>query len=183
VKLNLAVLILSVLAANVAMAATSRTKSDPSNSSLSSLAGHSPVSTQVLLEQSQQRLNVDSNGVILNGYDVVAYFNQHKAIKGSPKYQTSYGGATYDFSSAPNLAAFKANPSKYVPQFGGYCANSLMSKKLVPSDPTAFFVTNGKLYLCSSHAAEEQFRSNEKENLRKAYQNWQGAWWTHGNGS
>jgi YHS domain-containing protein len=183
VKLNLAVLILSVLAANVAMAATSRTKSDPSNSSLSSLAGHSPVSTQVWLEQSQQRLNVDSNGVILKGYDVVAYFSQHKAIQGSPKYKTSHGGATYYFSSAANLAAFKANPSKYAPEFGGYCANSVRSKKLVDSDPTAFFVTNGKLYVCSSHADVEQFRSHEKENLRKAYENWSGAWWIHGNGS
>jgi len=183
VKLNLAVLILSVLAANVAMAATSRTKSDPSNSSLSSLAGHSPVSTQVWLEQSQQRLNVDSNGVILKGYDVVAYFSQHKAIQGSPKYKTSHGGATYYFSSAANLAAFKANPSKYAPEFGGYCANSVKSKKLVDSDPTAFFVTNGKLYVCSSHDDVKQFRSSEKENLRKAYQNWQGAWWIHGNSS
>jgi YHS domain-containing protein len=183
VKLHRAVLILSVLAANVALGATSRTKSDPSNSSLSSLAGRSPISTQVRLEQRQQRLNVDSNGVILKGYDVVAYFSQHKAIKGSPKYQTSHGGATYYFSSPANLAAFKANPSKYAPQFGGYCANSVKSKKLVDSDPTAFFVTNGKLYVCSSHADVEQFRSNEKENLRKAYENWSGAWWAHGNGS
>jgi len=180
VKLNRAVLILSVLAANVAMGATSRTKSDPPNSSLE---GHSPVSTQVRLEQSQQRLNVDSNGVILKGYDVVAYFSPHKAIKGSPKYQTSYGGAIYYFSSAGNLAAFKANPSKYVPQFGGYCANGVKSKRLLDTDPTAFFVTNGKLYVCHSHAEEGQFRSNEKENLRKAYENWSGAWWTHGNAS
>jgi YHS domain-containing protein len=183
VKLNRAVLILSVLAANVALGATSPTKSDPPNSSLSSLERHSPVSTQVRLEQSQQRLNVDRKGVILKGYDVVAYFSQHKAIKGSPKYQTSYGGATYYFSSAANVAAFKASPTKYVPQFGGYCANSVKSKKLVDSDPTAFFVTNGKLYVCDSPAAVEQFRSNEKENLRKAYENWSGAWWTHGNGS
>jgi YHS domain-containing protein len=121
--------------------------------------------------------------VILKGYDAVAYFSQHKAIKGSPKYQTSHGGATYYFSSAANLAAFKANPSKYAPEFGGYCANSVRSKKLVDSDPTAFFVTNGKLYVCSSHADVEQFRSHEKENLRKAYENWSGAWWIHGNGS
>ena len=121
--------------------------------------------------------------MILKGYDVVAYFSQHKAIKGSPKYQMTFGGATYHFSTAGNLAVFKANPSKYVPQFGGYCANGVKSKRLLDSDPTAFFVTNGKLYVCHSPAELEQFGSNEKENLRKAYENWSGAWWTHGNAS
>jgi YHS domain-containing protein len=136
-----------------------------------------------LADSFKHRLNVDSNGVILKGYDVVAYFSQHKAIKGSPKYQTSHGGATYYFSSAANLAAFKPNPSKYVPQFGGCCANGVKSKRLLDSDPTAFFVTKGKFYVSASHAVEEQFRSNEKENLRKAYENWSGAWWAHGNAS
>ena len=89
------------------------------------LKGSYPGDTRVWIEKRNQRVNVDSNGVILKGYDVVAYFTQHKPIKGSPNYKTNYQGATYYFSSAANLAVFERNPSKYVPQYGGLCANGV----------------------------------------------------------
>jgi hypothetical protein len=56
-------------------------------------------------------------------------------------------------------------------------------KQLVDSDPTVFFIVNEKLYLCSSPAAEKEFRSHEEENIKKANQIWQGAWWAHENKS
>jgi YHS domain-containing protein len=119
----------------------------------------------------------------LKGYDVVAYFTQHKAIKGTAKYQMTYQGGNYYFSSASDLAAFKLNPGKYVPQYGGYCANHVREKQLVASDPGVFFIVNEKLYLCSSPTSEKEFRSHEEENIKKANQNWQGAWWTRENQS
>src|ERR1700751_3138322 len=76
---------------------------------------------QVWLTKGEHKLNLDSKGVILKGYDPVAYFTQKKAVKGSPKYQTTYQGATYYFSSAADLATFKKSPSKYVPHYGGFC--------------------------------------------------------------
>ncbi|MBV9273717.1 MAG: YHS domain-containing protein [Verrucomicrobia bacterium] len=127
---------------------------------------------QVWFEKGTHKLNVDSKGVILKGYDPVAYFTLHRAVKGNPKYQSAYQGATYYFASAADLATFKKDPSKYIPQYGGFCANSMKDRKATDIDPTVFFITKGKLYVCSSPAAEKEFRTHEEENIKKADQNW-----------
>ena len=75
-------------------------------------------------------------------------------------------------SSAADLATFKKDPTKYVPQYGGFCANSMSKRKANDIDPSVFFIVNGKLYVCSSPAAEKEFRSNETENIKKADENW-----------
>jgi YHS domain-containing protein len=132
----------------------------------------SQLRTQVWVEKRAHKVNLDSNGVILKGYDPVAYFAQKKAVKGSSKYQSTYQGATYYFSSAADLATFKANPSKYVPQYGGFCANGVKNNNLRDADPTVFFIVKGKLYVCESHAAEREFRTHEDEDIVTANRNW-----------
>jgi len=127
---------------------------------------------RVWVEKGIRKVNVDSNGVILKGYDPVAYFTQKKAVKGSSKYQSTYQGATYYFSSAADLATFKKNPSKYVPQYGGFCANGVKNNQLNDADPTVFFIIKGKLYLCESPAAEKEFRAHEDEDIITANRNW-----------
>ncbi|MBV8215778.1 MAG: YHS domain-containing protein [Verrucomicrobia bacterium] len=124
------------------------------------------------LEKGAHKLNLDSQGVILKGYDPVAYFTQKKAIKGTPKYKANYHGATYYFSSSANLATFERNPSKYAPQYGGFCADGMKNRHADDIDPTVFFIIKGKLYVCASPEAEKEFRSNEQENIKKADQNW-----------
>jgi YHS domain-containing protein len=103
-----------------------------SNSNASNLVPDSKDLTQqgvqVWITKGQHKLNVDSQGVILKGYDPVAYFTEKKAVKGNPKYKTTYEGATYYFSSAADLATFKKSPSKYVPQYGGFCANGMSNR-------------------------------------------------------
>ena len=130
------------------------------------------LTPQVWLEKGAHKLNVDSKGVILHGYDPVTYFTQQKAVKGNPKYQMTYQGATYYFSSAADLTTFKKDPAKYVPQYGGFCANAMSKRKANDIDPTVFFIVNAKLYVCSSPAAEKEFRSNETENIKRADENW-----------
>ena len=130
------------------------------------------VGAQVWLEKGAHKLNLDSQGVILKGYDPVAYFTQKKAVKGAPRYKVSHQGATYYFSSAANLATFKGNPSKYAPQYGGFCANGMKDRHAVDIDPTVFFIIKGKLYVCASPDAEKEFRSNERENIKNADRNW-----------
>jgi YHS domain-containing protein len=127
---------------------------------------------RVWVEKGVRKVNVDSNGVILKGYDPVAYFTQNKAVKGSSKYQSTYQGATYYFSSAADLATFKKNPSKYVPQYGGFCANGVKNNQLNDADPTVFFIIKGKLYVCESPAAEKEFRAQEDEDIITANRNW-----------
>ena len=114
------------------------------------------------------RVNVDSNGVILKGYDPVAYFTRHQAVKGNPAIQTRFGGAIYYFASVADKVAFSKNPSRYVPQYGGFCAYTMSRGKLLDSDPTDFLIYKGKLYVCTTADATKEFRSNIDENIRDA---------------
>ncbi len=119
------------------------------------------------------KVNVDQNGVILKGYDAVAYFKQKRAVKGNPKYSSSFGGATYYFASADDKTEFDKTPAKYAPQYGGYCANSMTKRKLADIDPNVFLVYKEKLYVCSSPKAGKAFYSDPDTNVKKADTNWQ----------
>jgi YHS domain-containing protein len=118
------------------------------------------------------RMNVDSNGVILKGYDPVAYFTQHQAVKGNPAIQTRFGGAIFYFASEADKVAFSKNPSRYVPQFGAFCAYHLSNHQMADTDPADFLIYKGKLYLCSDADGVKKFRSNIDENIRKADDYW-----------
>src|ERR1700726_4251804 len=118
------------------------------------------------------RMNVDGNGVILKGYDPVAYFTRHQAVKGNPAIQTRFGGAIYHFISVADKAAFDKNPSRYVPQYGAFCADNVSKGELKDIDPSVFFIYKGKPYVCSAADAMKEFRSNMDENIRKADENW-----------
>jgi YHS domain-containing protein len=117
-------------------------------------------------------LNLDSNGVILKGYDPVAYFTRHQAVKGNLAIQTRFGGATYYFASVADKVAFSKNPSRYVPQYGGFCAYHLSKGEMKDSDPKIFLIYKSKLYLCATPDSAKQFRSNIDENIRKADDYW-----------
>ena len=119
------------------------------------------------------KVNVDQSGVILHGYDPVAYIKENRPVKGDPKFSSSYRTAIYQFASAVNKAAFDKNPAKYAPQYGGFCANSMTHRRLKDIDPNAFFVYKGKLYVCSSPKAIKAFSSDPDVNIQKADKNWQ----------
>ena len=89
-----------------------------------------------------------SDGIAIKRYDPVAYFTQNKAIKGSKDLALYHQGVTYYFSSAANKEAFKINPSKYEPEYGGWCAYAMGDNgEKVSIDPETFKIVNGKLYL------------------------------------
>ena len=119
------------------------------------------------------KVNVDKNGVILHGYDAVAYVEENRPVKGDPKFSSTYRTATYYFASAAHKAAFDKNPAKYAPQYGGFCAESMSRNKLVDIDPNVFFVYKGKLYVCSTAKGAKTFYSNPEVNIKKADKNWE----------
>src|SRR6516164_7517289 len=120
------------------------------------------------------KVNVDKNGVILHGYDAVAYVELNRAAKGDPKFSSTYRTATYYFASAANKAAFDKNPAKYAPQYGGFCAVSMSRGKLESRiDPNVFFVHKGRLYVCSSAEGAKRFLLNPDVNIQKADKNWE----------
>ena len=126
-------------------------------------------------------INVDANGIFINGYDPVAYFTVQKAVKGNPSIKSNFRSATVHFASAANKAAFDKNPSRYFPQYGGFCPNHLRKGELVPSDPTVFFTYKGKLFLCAEASGAKEFRSNMDQNIRSADDQWVNHFGFHGN--
>ena len=83
----------------------------------------------------------------IQGYDTVAYFTAGKPVKGEDGLVHEWMGAKWKFSTAANLELFKANPEKYAPQYGGYCAYGVSQDNLVSIEPDKFKVQDGKLYL------------------------------------
>jgi YHS domain-containing protein len=119
-------------------------------------------------------VNVDSKGVILYGYDAVAFFKQRKPVKGNPGIESTYQGATYLFASTADKADFDKDPAKYAPQYGGFCAYGVLNGILsdIHANPDAFAVYKGKLYMCGDQGALRGFRSNIDSNIEKADTNW-----------
>lgn len=81
------------------------------------------------------------------GYDSVAYFTVGKPMKGQDRFATEWMGAKWKFASQGNLDLFKANPTRYAPQYGGYCAYGVAQDNLVSIEPDKFTILDGKLYL------------------------------------
>jgi YHS domain-containing protein len=120
------------------------------------------------------KVNVDSQGIILKGYDVVAYFKQGKPVKGNPAIQSTYQGATYLFASSADKAYFDKDSAKYAPQYGAFCSYGVTMGVLADIDgPDAFTVYKGKLYLCGNEGALKEFKSDIDSNIGKADTNWQ----------
>lgn len=123
--------------------------------------------------QAKKLLNVDENGVAVHGYDPIAYFSEGKAIKGDPQYQSNYAGAIYYFQSSANKEAFDREPTKYAPQFGGYCAMAMAMGKLEDVDPNYFLVHDSKLLLQRNEKAHMMFARDPVANHKKASENWE----------
>ena len=87
-----------------------------------------------------------------NGFDVVAYQTLDAAVPGMSEYYSFLEGVNYLFSSSANKDLFDANPQKYLPAYGGYCAMAMAMNKKHPSDSGAFGVVDGKLYLTKKTA-------------------------------
>jgi YHS domain-containing protein len=86
-------------------------------------------------------------GLAIHGYDVVGYFTEGKPVKGDAKFAVIESQATYWFSSQANLDAFKANPARKEPAFGGFCAYGVSVGAKFDGDPTLWKIVDGRLYL------------------------------------
>jgi YHS domain-containing protein len=118
-----------------------------------------------------EKTNV-TNGVAVQGYDPVAYFSEDAAVKGEASVTAEYNGSRYQFKNAENRDLFLANPSKYAPQYGGYCAFAVSYGELAPVDPQAFSVVEGKLYLNYSKAIRERWSADASGNIATGDRNW-----------
>lgn len=91
--------------------------------------------------------NLSFHGIAIQGYDPVAYFTEGKPVPGDADITATHDGATYQFASNEHKAAFEADPDRYAPQYGGYCAYAAAQGAQASIEPEQFTVFNGKLYL------------------------------------
>jgi YHS domain-containing protein len=123
--------------------------------------------------------NVPSSGLALEGYCPVAYFAVDKAIQGSPEFASTHNDIVYHFVSAEAKAAFDANPEKFLPAFGGWCALGMAVEDKFPVDPRLFKIVDGKLLLFLRNRNVDALQlwndGDEKALLKKAEASWAAA--------
>ena len=127
---------------------------------------------------SQQKDYYTTKGYLIDGYDVVSYFENQKLLKGNKKFETVFDGIKLKFSSQKNLDTFLAKPKKYLPQYGGYCAYAVAVKNIkMDADVESFEIRDGKLYLFYnswlSNKLEDWQKENTEELIEKANKNWE----------
>lgn len=124
----------------------------------------------------QKQFNLNESHVGIGGYDPVAYFTEKKAVEGNKTLKSDYQGVTYYFSSKQNLTLFTSSPSKFEPEYGGWCAYAMGAKgEKVEVDPETFKIVNGKLYLFYNKFFNNTLKSWNKDeaNLKSnADKNW-----------
>jgi YHS domain-containing protein len=115
------------------------------------------------------------NGLAIRGYDPVAYFTDGRPVEGRPEFAATLDGATWRFASAEHKAAFEADPAKFTPQYGGYCAWAVSAKnEAYPIDPNAWKIVDGKLYLNYSQDVQKDWGQDVPGHIAKADKNWPG---------
>jgi len=122
--------------------------------------------------QAQQPEVFSKNNLAINGYDPVAYFTEGKPIKGYDSLSIEWKHAKWVFSSKANLDSFKANPDKYAPQFGGYCAYGMSRGYKAPTEGDAWSIVDGKLYLNYNVDVRTIWNKDQGQYISKAENNW-----------
>jgi YHS domain-containing protein len=110
--------------------------------------------------------------VMLKGHDVVAYFTQSKHVLGSPQIRSEYEGVTFRFASAEHKALFDKEPAKYLPQYGGYCANGIVYGIPWGGDADMWRIDDGKLYIFGGAASKAAYELDIPKNRALADRYW-----------
>lgn len=122
--------------------------------------------------QTQKWINTGPDKVAIKGYDTIAYFTESRAIKGSSEFEFVWKDARWHFSSAANRNLFAANPDRYAPKYGGFCAKGMVRGNFATIDPEAWTIADGKLYLNFTKGTRERWRKNTAYYIKKADENW-----------
>jgi YHS domain-containing protein len=112
------------------------------------------------------------SAVAVSGYDPVAYFADGKPVEGKSDLSYAWNGATWRFASPAHLDQFKADPTRYAPQFGGYCAWAVSQGYTASTDPQAWKIVDGKLYLNYNLDVKKTWEQDVPGNIAKGEGNW-----------
>jgi YHS domain-containing protein len=111
-------------------------------------------------------------GIAIDGYDPVAYFREGGPRKGSAEHAVKHGGATWHFASAQNRALFAADPERYKPAYGGFCAYGTSRGYLVKIEPEAWSIVDGRLYLNYDLGVRATWARDTAKYLARSEKNW-----------
>ncbi len=139
------------------------------------LAGCAPMFTQSSgegLSPVNAVADGDDKHLILFGHDVVSYFTDGRHQMGSPAHKSVHKGVTFRFASAEHKKLFDADPGKYIPQFGGYCANGIVYGIPWGGDADTWKIIDGKLYIFGGAGSRDAFQLDEKGNVALAQKYW-----------
>ena len=132
------------------------------------------VSANAALARSAEIYTGTFSSLAVGGYDTVAYFKAGRPVEGGAQFATEYKGATWRFASKENLDAFKANPTAYAPQYGGYCAWAVSQGYTASGDPLVWKIVGGKLYLNYDRDVQVKWEKDIPGHIAKADKNWPG---------
>lgn len=113
-------------------------------------------------------------GVAIHGFDPVAYHTEGRAVEGRQDFAFSWEGADWYFASSENRDLFAADPERYAPAYGGYCAWAVSRNGIADIDPNAFVIHEGQLYLNINQRFNRRFSDNLADNIQRAQANWPG---------
>lgn len=111
-------------------------------------------------------------GTAIDGTDPVSYFTEGRPVEGKSGITFDWNGATWRFASEANRDRFAAAPEKYAPQYGGYCAFAVAKGSTASTDPEAWSIVDGKLYLNYSKSIRSQWEQDIPGNIQAADKNW-----------
>lgn len=114
------------------------------------------------------------DGLALRGYDAVAYFTQGRPVRGDARFEAEWGGARWRFADAANRDAFLADPARYAPQYGGYCAWAVAQGYTAPADPLQWRVVQDKLYVNYDAGVQRRWLRDIPGFIVAADRNWPG---------
>jgi len=120
-----------------------------------------------------------ASDIALSGFDPVSFFTNTTPANGSPMIRAEHEGATYLFETERSRDTFMADPDRYAPQYGGFCAYGASLNILLPVDITTAQVRNGKLYLNVNAEILEKFNADFEGSVSRANINWPGLFQTH----
>jgi len=120
-------------------------------------------------------VSTDEAGRAIRGYDAVAYFADGQPQPGSEAFSHDWQGAVWLFASAAHRDAFKAEPARYAPQFGGYCAYAISKGHAVEARPEVWSIVDDRLYLNLGPGAQQKWQADVPGNIARAVNNWPAA--------
>lgn len=139
---------------------------------MATLIGQPALAPRADAAPNQFAINVDANGHALHGFDTVAYFTEGAAVRGTAQFAYAWKGARWLFANAAHRDLFAADPERYAPRIGGFCAVGAVNGRMAEVDPAMWLIIRGRLYLYINESVREVARADLEESARQAEKQW-----------